>query len=398
MNKRVKKYKNDIQFIETKIDLKSLKERNYYFSNEDDFDDNFDAITGGEDPENFEERSWSDDNDGETFNVVDEYSLRYMQEQTLITDYSTLSIYSLEPSRYFPWLGYGTYVEEEDKYGIIWHVAIYPGSLIPEKSLLDYKFGKQTKKVSKNIEIVKDVNSSDEEEEKSSEESKEISAEKKLAKKSKDKQVNIETLMSFNSDEAAYEYQLKVLKENGIPNPERYKKHFFRRSELVIKNKFWSQFTLSMRKQKDIKIKQVTSSRKMRTSVLPGFSGNLKDKIIKSELKALFGDHVEEIISGNHHISKNLYHNILMSIKRLFNAVNERQRALLVVILAILKDCIIDELSDNWFIDPIFGIINELDDSLNNYDDNVYIPPMPVESELIYEIIGEYDKRDLNQI
>jgi len=391
LNKKVKKFKNDIEYIETKVDLKSLKERNYFFSDEDEFDDNFDAITGGEDPENFNERSWDDDNDEESFNIVDEYSLRYMQEQTLMTDYSTLSIYSLESPRYIPWLGYGSYTEEEDKFGVLWHVSIYPGSLIPEKSLLDYKFGKQTKKVSKNIEVTKDTINSDEEEEKDSEESKKISEEKKAARKSKDKKVNEETLMSFESDEAAYEYQIKVLKENGIPNPERYKKYFFRKSELVQKNKFWSQFTISMRKQKDMKIKQVTSSRKMRTSVLPGFSGNLKDKIIKSELKALFGDHVEEIVSGNHHISQNLYHNILMSIKRLFNAVNERQRALLVVILSILKDCIIDDVSDNWLIDPIFGIINELDDSLNKYDDNVYIPPMPVESELIYEVISEYE-------
>jgi len=360
----------------SKVNVKDLNLRNYYLDEDrEEFEDEIDLVLGGEDPENYIERTWDEDLDEEEFIVHNDLTLRIMQDETISNDYSSVEIKFLGDVIDTPWLGYGNFEEVVDKDDVIWKTATYPGTSKPEKYIFDFKGSSRIVSAANNIEII----SEDEEE-------------SNRFTEPKERKVDKSKLMDFQDDEDAYQYQLEVLKNNGIPNPERFRKYFFRKSNFSDKDKFWATFSDSLNSKKEMKIKQVTATRKMRTAILPGFTGNLRDKVLKSELKCIFGDHVEEIISGNHRISQNVYKNVLMTIKRLFNSVNESEKAILVIILAVLKDCIIDDFNDSWLVDAIFGIINEIDDNLNSIDENLYIPPSILDTELSYEIVSEYEE------
>jgi hypothetical protein len=394
--------KKKTKFFKSKVDISDMNERNYFFDPDDDeFEDRMDEISGGDDPEDFLERSWGEEGDEEEYIIYNDVSFNFMMEKTLKSDYSCLTLKFVGESIYIPWLGYANYDRVQDQNGVVWNVAHYPGSSKPPKRLMSEKPKSSLRVGVKNIAL-----HSDKYKKMKLEESKKLMTEGneatlgeenkeeieiEEAKNTRDKMVDKNKLLSFESDEAAYQYQIGVLRENGIPNPEKYKKYFFRKSNLDQKDRFWQSFGKALNAKKEIKIKNVTSGRSMRTSILPGFSGNLNDHLIKSELTAFFGDHSEEIVSGNHRMSSSVYKNLLFTFRRLFHLVKTEYKAVIIIILAIMKDCIIDENNDNWLVNPIYNIVNEMDDSLSHNDDRMFVAPQPVDSVLIYEVTSEYE-------
>jgi len=359
------------EFISGRFDFTDMKIKNYILNpdDEDNFEENIDMVNSGEDPEVYEERVWDEDLDEKSYLIFNQRDFNIMAEETLQENFSSVIIKTLFKHYEIPWLGYGQYYTEE-KNNIVWYVSEFPGNSVPMMPLMDRVAEEQKTQKKKLTELV---------------------VEEEEENKIKHEKVDKNVLIKFENDEDAFNYQADVLKDIGVNNPEIYSKYFFKNKDFSNKDYFWAQFTKSLNDKFSKKKSLFNYGRKLRANIMPGFTGNLKDDNIRGELKALFGDHVDILTAGNQSMTPNLYRNSLMSIKRLFNSVQGNDRALLIIILALMKDCIISDRNDSWFSEPILGIINDLDEAILREDGSVYLPPLPADTVLTYEVRGEYD-------
>jgi hypothetical protein len=362
-----------IEMLPPRVNLEGLTERNFFCdtNDEEEIEEILDYIGGGDDPEEFEEREWDEDGDSLEIYIFSNTDLKSLIVKTLFKDLSSVTLVSLFEQPDYTWLGYCTQFTQYDNHGVKWHISQYPGNSKPRLNFEKKQLPKIDRITANPIPVTKDV---------------------AKVLEPRNIRVNRDTLFSFKDDEELYDYQCKILRNAGFTNPERYSKRFFKLSEVSSQDHFWS---LLFRRLDDIALtkSEKYGGRNVRTSVLPGFTGNLRDKKIRAELRALFGDHIESVTSGNHRITASSYKNIILTIKRQFKSCNSAERGLLTIILSIMVDCVICDKTDDWFVDPILDILNEIDE-VRLTDIDYSIAPEPLNAELTYTTGELYEEED----
>jgi hypothetical protein len=366
-------FEEEAEVINTLFMFADLEKTNYYLEKDsDELEDDLDAISGGDDPENDIERSWEDDLDSANYKIIDTESELNFIENTLKTDYSNLKVRFIEENARYKWLGFGDHYMETDKDGMTWYVAEYPGKSQPPLRMCD---------LPPTVKVVR--------------EAKELVFEEPSQGRVRTK-MDQPKLMSLREGEDVFKYQCEILKDNGIVNPESYSKYFFQRGEaLDTKSLFYDLEEILNNRILNVKI-QLQGSKRARTQALPGFSGSLKDRELIGELSSFFGRHAQQIAAGNHCLTKNAYKTLLSTSRRLFKRCSDNEKALLVSMMAMMKDCIISSTSDDWFLDPLLGIMNELDDKYTDADDSYQEIPRPMSATISYVEVMEYDDEDLS--
>nr|UUW20963.1 MAG: RNA-dependent RNA polymerase [Sanya bunya-like virus 16] len=363
----------DTSLLPPRVNLGGLEERNYYcpVEEEEEIEEVLDYITSGDDPEEFEEREWDEDGDELEMYMFSHSDLKSLIVRTLFKDLSSVTLISLFELPDYPWLGYCNQFVQYDNHGVKWHISQYPGNSKPRLNFEKKKLPKIERISANPIPVTKSV-------------------EKVLA--SSDNKVNRNTLFSFDNESDLYNYQCDVLKNAGFRDPEKYSRRFFKLSEVSSQEHFWA---MLFKRLDDIAVKKSEKygGRNLRTSILPGFTGNLRDKKIRAELRSFFGDHVESVTSGNHRLTPSSYKNIMLTIKRQYKTCEPHERGLLTIILSIMVDCVICEKTDDWFVDPILDVLNEIDEA-RMIDTDYTVAPEPLNAELTYVEGDLYEDED----
>jgi hypothetical protein len=363
----------DMDALPPRINLEGLTERNFYCNVEDDeeIEEVLDYISGGDDPEEFEEREWDEDGDELTMYIFSHKDLKSLVVQTLFKDFSSVTLISIFELPDYVWLGYCNQFTQYDNYGVKWYISQYPGSSLPRENFKRKKLPKIDRISANPIPVKPEVS--------------------KILGEGKTK-ADAETLFSFDNEDDLYNYQCDILKNAGFKDPEKYSHRFFKLRDVTSQEHFWS---LLFKRLDNLAItkSEKYGGRHLRTSVLPGFTGNLRDKKLRAELRALFGDHVESVTSGNHRVTQSVYRNIILTVKRQFKSCSSEERGLLTIVLAIMVDCVICDKTDDWFVDPILDILNEIDEVRLSEPDYT-VAPEPLSAELTYSSQELYDEED----
>jgi len=377
----IQEYKDEVlsdlecDYLNCRLDSTEFELRNYYLT--DEMEDSLDTISGSEDPEEYNVRTWGGSD--ETHYLLGKKDKGKIYEYTLKNDFRHLKLKS--PYGYFQykWLGYGSFYEEyDDDLGFTWCVSEFPGNSVPPLPLELYPYTKP--KMVKLHDIAENIQ-------------REEKSEGKITEKT-----NIQgVLTSDMTDDEIFDYQVQVLKNNGIQNPEFYSKFFFKKSDVSNVDNFWNnlfrKFDFSLIEKKT----RYTSLRSERTSALPGFSGVLNDPASSCELRTLFGEHGEQLLMGNHSIGIMSYKHTLRTVKKLFYKVDDNGKALLTIILATLKDAIITDNAESWYLEGIMGILDPLEERLDDLDSRNFVPPRPINANLRYETTNIYSRRRNNR-
>nr|QUA12643.1 polyprotein [Phytophthora cactorum bunyavirus 1] len=354
-SKILKIRKKGCEYLTGTVKMKDLEERNYYLDEDnDEFEDNMDMINGGDDPEEYCEREWSDDSPllkAFIFNNVDE---RAIAEKTLMSDFSEVQIYSPVLIPNFPWLG-PCDSEIESFSGVPFYCTSYPGKLRKLRTMRDMKELKIDRIESKPVPISERI------------------SEGKWSGKMKVKS----DIFNLTTEEEVYEYQRDVLKAIGIQNVEHHERNFFKLREVKNEDYFWKNFFTGLNIAAESKIAGVNVMSKRRSNVLPGFTGNLKDDDVRAELNAMFSGHAEEIVSGNQCLSEASFRTILRNFRRLYRENKDPNlRAYIIIMLSTMRDCVIGKSSDGWYADSLMAALDSMEEDLSNVRDDDAPPPI----------------------
>jgi hypothetical protein len=358
LKKLKKRRKENVEYLVGNLRFEDMENTNYYLDpDEDDFEDEIDAVSGGDDPENVREREWDEDNDeylGYVFNNLD---FKCVGEDTVQADFSMVTIRSLVMLPLVPWLGPGN-CEIINVSGIPFFETVYPGKLTSLPTVNSMKEVKIPRL-----------------------ESKPLTVEEKEAVSKWSGKAKVETdIFELKSEDEVFEYQTEVLKTIGIKDTEHYSKNFFKLKDVSSEEMFWTHFMKGINLKAYTSITDVHKVSRRRSPILPGFTGNLKDDDLRAELNAMFSGHAEELVSGNQTLTQSSYKTILRSLKRLYRENIDRNiRAYIIILLSTMKDCVISDSSDSWYVDSLLKAVDSLesesDDMLN--DDT---PPAAVKS------------------
>jgi hypothetical protein len=113
-------------------------------------------------------------------------------------------------------------------------------------------------------------------------------------------------------------------------------------------------------------------------SHLPGYNNLLIDSKLKSELISIFGPNMTYIISGQVKCSKSMRDFFVMNIQSLWHGVDSNKKYVLNFLCSILKEVIITNNNDDWFINSISEILNKFNEALSrelNKKDFSILPP-----------------------
>nr|USL98309.1 RNA-dependent RNA polymerase [Phytophthora castaneae negative stranded RNA virus 1] len=334
----------------------------------DDFNDDMDNISGGDDPEGQVEREWDEDEDSYSAYIYSDADILCAAEDTLLADFSEVTLISqvLMPS--FPWLG-PCDVEMAKIRGVPMYRTTYPGHLVRLQTSADIKEIETRRFESRPIPIDEDL-----------EENSSWAGKLKVDS----------DLFELKTEEEVYNYQVSVLRNIGIKDPESHSKNFFKLSDSTSQESFWKHLFNGMNLKAAIKIKKPTQQANRRSNVLPGFTGNLKDVELRAELNTMFSNHAEEIVSGNHCLNRKSYSVMLKMFQRLYRRTDDRNvKAYIIILMSVMKDCIITEQSDSWFSDSLLNAIDLLEDDIDLGTD---VPPPSIGNfTRNYKIVNPYD-------
>jgi len=199
-------------------------------------------------------------------------------------------------------------------------------------------------------------------------------------------------IFKMETDEEIYDYQFNILKSIGISNPTHFSGSFFKRSDVADKNNFWNNFLRTLNVKAAGKVQSLAGVRGTRSNVLPGFTGNLKDRDIKAELNAIFEGHAEEIITGNHCLALRSYNALLKTFRRIYHRSKDKSvKGFILILLSTMKDCVITERSDTWYSDCLLSAIDALEEDDYQVAGDTS-PPAPAENVLLnYKVVTPYD-------
>jgi hypothetical protein len=372
----------DCDYFSMRIRNEDMELTNYWL--DEDMEDELDTVAGSEDPENYNEREWESDKT-ETHYILNVNSLHKLNEYTVKNDFKELSVKTVYNFYQPKWLGHGNFYQEEDENGFIWYVSNFPGRSNIPLPLKELPYVKP-----KLIQMTEITTKPDNVAEEEKEERFEYAPTNTKS---------IQGILNDNmTDDEIYDYQCQVLINNGILDPEKYSKYFFKKRDVSSLDHFWNNLFRKLDLDLILKAKDYTTTRTERTSALPGFSGVLSDPIASCELKTLFGKHGEQLLLGNHSIGKHGYKHILRTIKRLYYKVDDNGKSLLTILLATLKDAIITNNPDSWYLEEIMGILEPMEDEIaDKLDERSFVPPRPIEGTLNYTVENVYSKRKKRQ-
>jgi len=134
-------------------------------------------------------------------------------------------------------------------------------------------------------------------------------------------------------------------------------------------------------------------------SHLPGYNNILIDSKLKSELISIFGNNMSYIVSGQVKCSKSMRDMFIMNIRSLWHSIDKNKRYVLNFICSILKEVILSNNNDDWFINSISEILNKFNKDLNRKLDELdYSLEAPnISVSIDYgEAQYEYDDYDFN--
>jgi hypothetical protein len=358
LKKLGKRRKEGVEYFTANLRFEDMENTNYILDPEsDDFEDDMDAVSGGDDPESFEEREWDEDEDDYEAYIFSSLDLKCVSEDTIQNKYSKVVLRSLVLIPNIPWLGPAN-SEVVNIAGIPMFETTYPGNLTKLPSLQYIKEAKIARFESKPLTV----------------EEKEVAS--KWAGVSKVK----EDIFSLKSEEEIYEYQLEALRTIGITDTARHEKNFFKLKDVASEESFWKHFFVGMNLKAQTAIAEVHTVSRKRSPVLPGFTGNLKDDDLRAELNAMFQGHAEELVSGNQCLTASSYKTLLRSFKRLYRENMDRNiRAYIVILLSTMRDSVISSSSDSWYLDSLLSAVDSLEsDAEDMLNDDM--PPAPVKS------------------
>jgi hypothetical protein len=377
-----------VEYIFGKVRFEDLSRRNYYIA-EDDVEDELDAISGGDDPENTKRRIWpkrdgdqresdeSDEEEGEddedededsdqedlelepyTCFIANDLDMRCVCEDTLQSNFEKVTIRSLTMLPVLPWLG-SCDSELISIDGVPLYEARYPGRMLklPTTSGL------------KEVSI-------------SRREAKPLTVEEKPAVESWSGKTKVDTdIFELTTEEEVYNYQYQVLKNLGVSDPDKHSKNFFKIKEVSNEDYFWSNLLTGLNVRAQLQIGSVHNVSRRRSPILPGFTGNLRDDDLRAELNAMFSDHAEEIISGNQCLTLASFKTILRNFKRLYRENTDVNiKAYIIIFLATMRDSVISNVSDSWYSDCLMAAIDSLEKQDDDYSKEDLPPPKPTKS------------------
>jgi hypothetical protein len=368
----------ECDYFEMRIRNNDMELMNYWL--DEDMEDELDTVAGSEDPDNYNEREW-DSGKREVHYIINAKAQHKINEYTVKNEFQELTVKTVYNFYQPKWLGHGNFYQEEDENGFLWYISNFPGRTNTPLPLKELPYVKP-----KLIQFTEIMKRKDTEEEEEKEEKFEYAP---VQKKS------IQGVLNENmTDDEIYDYQCQVLINNGILDPEKYSKYFFKKNEISSLDHFWNNMFRKLDLDLILKTKDYTTTRTERTSALPGFSGVLSDPVASCELKTLFGKHGEQLLLGNHSIGKHGYKHILRTIKRLYYKVDDNGKSMLTIILATLKDAIITNNPDSWYLESIMGILEPMEDEISDkLDERSFVPPRPMEGTLNYTVENVYSKR-----
>jgi len=363
---------NDMEYdgdFEMNFENNNNSIKNFYF-NEDDLEYGMDAVSGGDEPEDYCEREWPSDGRKLKFYLLKNNSYHIMQDTTLKEDFSGIKIYTLNNFYQPVWLGKGNFYNENEN-GINYFVSEFPGRTNRPKNLFEFE------KAEKKSFTLEDI-------------SKSIKEELEQNKLTNKKEISLDELRNMEDSNKIEDFQLQVLENNGIKNPRQFIKYFFKKENLKIKfdENYWENFLKSLGdKLFEVKNKDIEENIfKKSFNLLPGFTGIIDDPRVVAELESLFGNHYMEILAGEQTLSQKSVNHIFRNIKRIYNKANDAYKSLLTFILSLIRDCKISNKSDGWFLDGIIEVVNDVEDTIIEPDDHAtYIPPKYTGLELNYE-------------
>jgi hypothetical protein len=359
----------DLEYFDNILRLEELSCTNYVLDADDEeFEDAMDCVSGSDDPESsMLNRDWEGDVDG-VYYLFNNKDTLVTAEKTIQEDYASLTTYSPILLPNIPWLG-PCDVSVVNVRGIPLYQTCYPGKLKKLITSKDLPVLERKRLEAKPVPTT------------GKEERPRWAGEKKVTEK----------MFDFKTEDEVYQYQAQVLRNIGITNVEAHSDYFFRLSDVKNVESFWNNILEGLNLQAIMKAGAVKRGSKRRTNVLPGFTGNLKDNVIRAELNALFKGHAEEIVGGNHRLTQRSYSGLLKSFKRLYTATRDRnERGLIILLLSTMKDAVVSEGSDSWYTDSLLEALDYLEgeDSDLEADD---IPPPHSGLELNYSIHYPYD-------
>jgi hypothetical protein len=365
LSKKCSKLKDEADYFVGRPNFLELETINFKLDpDSDEFEDELDAIYGGDDPEEPIEREWGNEDDEDLEEVI--VGLKpYMGfcEMVVKENYNTVTVLSFNDSFFVPWLGRSD-KRLVQKYGCVWYEYTYEGRTLKHRGAATRKEVPISRLEPKNVFI------------------------KPLEERVRETP-NKSDIFKMGTDEEVYDYQVEMLKSIGLTDAHKYSHLFFRHSDVAAERSFWNILTRFVNTKVDSKKIKPTSI-KRRSLVIPGFTGNLADSKARAELNALFNGHGEEIATGNHQINERSRKMLISSLQRLYQSCSDSLKACIVAILATLKDAIISEESDAWYLDSILNCISYMEDSISAPQFEMTIPKA-LDAEINYERTYEYD-------
>jgi hypothetical protein len=396
-------------------------------------EDALDLITSGDDLEDdmeLESREYDEDGDEYKALILGSTDCKTVMQETALNDYFKIEL--LSPVRYlcFPWLGKGNY-DLVEKEGITVFRSRFPGNQnYPEhdfsvmekvktlefREIIDKDLGKDKSEIySDSIAVLNEQLN--------------IANEKKIrlaglyeVEMSKEKVTKKFNLLQKQFREAADEttqiqeqirdlerkiqqYEMKKKQDNeklmphclkdkdsaieilsnlGIYNPKVVNRIFhtegFSQDEILrIMQKWFDNAGLT--KSMDDIIKNRTYGK----SHLPGFQGVLEDKILAAELESIFGSNYFYILTGSVKLNRKTYNQIKKAIERNYNNTDVNDRSMLLFLSSILSDCVLTSESDQWFVDKINEIIDDIESKTEIYTEVIMMPVNPRPIKLTYQ-------------
>jgi hypothetical protein len=364
--KKVKKLEEEVDYFTGRPAFLDMEATNFTLDPDaEEFEDELDAVFGGDDPEESQERECGNEDEDElSVLVIGSKAFMGLSEMTIKQNYSSATILTFNDTFLIPWLGRSDR-QMVQKYGCIWYEHTFEGRILKHRGALSRKEVAIERLEPKNVPI------------------------RSLEAKVKEKGIK-EDIFKLGTDEEVYNYQVDMLKSIGLTDAHRYSKLFFRQSDVASQQSFWNLLTKYINtKVEDKKIKPTTIKR--RSLVIPGFTGNLSDSKARAELNALFSGHGEEIVTGNHQINERSRKMLISSLQRLYPSCSDSLRACIVTILATLKDAIVSLESDAWYLDSILNCISYIEETISvpQYEMSV---PKAVDADIAYEQTFEYDE------
>jgi hypothetical protein len=346
--------------------FKELPAMNFYLDEDSEiYEDDVDSVSYGAEPEEPIEREWVG-YDLET-TVLGVHAFLGLAELTMKNDYSSVKIRTFDDGFQLPWLGRSD--REIVVYNsCVWYEYTYRGKTYLHLGAANTNEIKIERKQAANIPIL----------------------EPEVVDKPKGPQLTKEEIFKMGTDEEVYNYQLKALESIGIKDGHRYAHLFFRYSDVAFREGFWN-IMLRYITNKAQNKKIVPKAIDRRSLVLPGFTGNLNDSKLRAELNALFSNHSEELVTGNHQITARSYDMILKSLKRMYKNASDTMKACIIVLLATMKDAVISSESDAWYLDSLLGIMSIIDEDADDVQSYEMVPPKPIDAALSYQQVDEYE-------